>query len=340
MVRGYTYFLLLMTVLSSGLYGQKRFVPTEPERRLFIPQTSPEALETRTIIDTLRPAAFEDVCGATQVVFPVTEGWGYIAGTNNFGDKEKAQLIQNTTNTTITVNEVWAFFGYVSSVGNGNVRMKIYSVDPANRSPRSLVAQSNDVRVENIQYTDSLFLGTRFSFPLPIVLDDPSFFLSLDISGLYSTFDTVALYHTELGCGDGLEAYELWSDDQWFNVIDAWLTEFGTFEINYALLAIVEFDGPNAVNDPYYAQNKLRLFPATPNPAIDQLQLHYELEDPGPVRVEIYSTDGRQLQQLNLGIQASGRYTQPINVSDLPAGAYVYAIVTDQTRIGSRFVVK
>lgn len=335
------FFLLLA---SWNLTAQKKMVDPQP----FLTQTIDSraglftvpfpTLESRNVVDTLVPDAFNDVCGDVQVLYQPVDDWGFIGGTNFFGDKEKAQLIENTTNTSITIKEAWALFGYVSSVGNGNVRMKIYRVDP-DGGPGSMRAQTNDVRVENIEINDTAVVATPFFFPVTVDLDEPSFYLSLDISGLYNTFDTVAVFSTELGCGSGREAYDLWQNDQWFPVVESW-GGLQDFDINYSLLAIVEFDDPNSVNDPYFQQGLLRLYPAAPNPAREQVRLNYELEEPGPVQIEIYSSDGRRLQLLELGHQGAGRHRREINTGHLPAGSYVYTILTDRARVASRFIVK
>lgn len=336
-------FLLLFS--SWGLIAQKKAIDPQPFSSRIIENapvffTQPNAdLESRNVQDTLVPDAFNDVCGEVQVLYQPADDWGFIGGTNFFGDREKAQLIENTTNTSIIVREVWALFGYVSSVGNGNVRMKIYRVDPGNGGPGSLLARTNDVRVENIQINDTAVVATPFFFPVTVDLEAPSFYLSLDISGLYNTFDTVAVFSTELGCGSGREAYDLWTNDQWYPVVESW-GGAQDFDINYSLLAIVEFDDPNSVNDPYYQQGLLRLYPATPNPAGETIRLNFELEEPGPVQLDIYSSDGRRLQHLDLGHHPVGRYAREIETSNLPAGSYVYTILTDRARVASRFIIK
>lgn len=337
--------IFCLLLASWNLTAQKKMVNPQPfssqvlDGRAGLFTTPYPMLESRNVLDTLVPDAFNDVCGEVQVLYQPIDDWGFIGGTNFFGDKEKAQLIENTTNTSITIKEVWALFGYVSSVGNGNVRMKIYRVDTDNGGPGSLWAQTNDVRVENIQINDTVVVATPFFFPVNVALDVPSFYLSLDVSSLYNTFDTVAVFSTELGCGSGREAYDLWPDDQWYPVVDSW-GGLQDFDINYSLLAIVEFDDPNSVNDPYYQQGLLRLYPAAPNPAREQVRLNYELEEPGPVQIDIYSSDGRRLQHLDLGHHTVGRHAREIETNSLPAGSYVYTILTDRARVASRFIVE
>lgn len=339
MTKQLTLLLLLPFLFSPVLNGQQRqFEPqtlgaTSANNLLTIP-----SLEVRGAVDTLYPDAINDVCWDMQVLYTAAQGWGYVSGTNFLGDKEKGQLIRNTTNTAVTVNETWAFFGHVGEVGNGNVRMKVYSVDPQTGTPANLLGQSSDVRIKDIQHQDGQFLPTSFSFNTSMTVDDPSFIIAVDFSGLYTTFDTIAIFHTELGCGSGREAYELWEDNRWSTIFDGWFGTIG-LDINLSLFAIIEFAGPSDVADPYYQEGLLRLYPAVPNPARQSVRLNYELERAGPVVIEVYSADGRILQHQKLGQRSTGRHSETIDLAAFSPGGYVYAIVTDQTRIMSRFIV-
>lgn len=342
MTNRYTLLLLLSCCFAAASFAQKRTLGSNVTTSRTITGINlhqpANLLQTRTVTDTLYPGAFNDACGDTQFSYNVPDpGWGYIAGTNNFEDKEKAQRIYNEPNTAVTISETWAFFGNVSQVGNGSVRMKIYRVE--DNRPGSLIAQSNGVRVEDIQVNDTVVVATPFSYPVPVTIDDPSFFLSMDFSTLYSTFDTVGLFHTEIGCGNGAEAFELWATDEWYSMPDAWLSDFGNFEINFSLIAVVAFEDPNSTDD-YYQQNQLRLYPAAPNPARQRVQLRYELQEAGPVRIGIYAADGRQLRHLDMGVRFAGPHTTHVDVSDFPAGSYVYMIQTERGQAASRFLVK
>ena len=94
-----------------------------------------------------------------------------------------------------------------------------------------------------------------------------------------------------------------------------------------------------SVEDPFVAKKGLTLYPAMPNPAGDFTRLRYELSENSQVNIEIYSADGRLLQRIDKGMQGAGEYQERIALDQYPAGQYVYGIVTDQSRLMSKFVV-
>ena len=170
-------------------------------------------------------------------------------------------------------------------------------------------------------------------------LDNSSFVLSADFADLYATQDTVGLLQTELGCGSGQDAFELWADNTWHSLRESWSSDTDEFDSSFPLFAVVEFEDPNAVNDPFVQQNGLRIFPAAPNPSRSTVRLGYALEKSSTVQIEIYSIDGRRLEQLQLGQRGSGEHMEEVDLSDYAVGPYVYSIVTQEARIMSRFVV-
>lgn len=343
MLKQSTLLLFICLCVSVGLSAQKGDFSKSISQKTFRGFPQPE-LELRLALDTLVPSIYFDECSFNLAAYPLNAFWGAVAGMNEFGDKEKAQLLENETNTAISINQGMVWFNSATAVGDGNLRMKVYSADGTDANgregaPGDLLGQSDDIKVSEIDVNDTLLLTTFFPFSTPVTLSDPSFYLSVDFTDLYATNDTVDLINTEIGCGDGLQTYERWGDDTWNTMFDAWSTEELLLDINLFIFAIVEFDDPSAVVDPYVLQNGLRLFPAAPNPARDVIRLGYELEEAGPVEIEVYSQDGRQLQKIKLGQQPAGRYAEEIEVNELPAGSYIYGIVTDKSRLMSKFVV-
>jgi Flp pilus assembly protein TadG len=335
MTKQSTLLLFIGLCISVSLSAQKRQIagPLVQKTHTGLPK---QELEARLAMDTLLPTIFEDECSFQVASYGITDFWGRIGGMNEFGDKEKAQLLENTTNTTISVTQGMAWFNQAIAVGDGNLRMKVYAADGPDGAPGTLLGTSDDLKVSELEVNDTLILTTFFPFSTPATLDDATFYMSVDMSDLYATNDTTDLLHTEPGCGDGTIAYELWDDDTWNTMYDAW-SELNT---SFFLFAIVEFDDPLAVNDPFVLQNGLRLFPAAPNPARDVVRLGYELEESGPVQIEIYSNDGKLLQKRNLGQQPVGRYYEEVAVDEFSSGAYIYGIVTDKSRLMSKFVVR
>jgi hypothetical protein len=214
---------------------------------------------------------------------------------------------------------------------------KVYGLNENADGPGELLGTSNSLKTSELNFSLEAILPTPFVFEQPVAVDDIAFYASIDFSQLYATQDTVGLWQTDDGCGDGSTAVELFSDGvTWAPISQSW-----ELEANWLISAIIEFNTTTDVDDQlaFVAQNGLQLYPAFPNPAAETVNLKYELDSPERVRIEVYSAAGRLLQQHDLGRQMTGEHTESIDVSQLPAGAYVYGIVTGQSRLMSRFVV-
>ncbi len=332
---------LLLALLCFSLIGsaQERRVNFEAHRQLVFPGFAQDVLQERMIQDTLAPDAFFDECALNIGSYGINDYWGTISGMNELEDLEKAQLINNSTNTAVEINEVLAFFDYVDVVGNGNLRAKIYAT-AEDGSPSTLLGQSDDITASEILASPEEVLITTFPFTNSVMLDAPSFFVSIDFTDLYASQDTTGLLQTDVGCGSGAEAYEYWVDETWHSLRDVWSFEDDIYDVNLMIFAVVEFDETSPVVDPFYQQGHIRLRPANPNPASESVRLNYELEQAGSVQIEIYSPDGRRIESRQLGLQPEGTYAESVDLSAFAPGAYIYSIVTDEARVVSRFVVE
>ncbi len=328
---------ILLTVVSFTLWGQSRVINTTPDRKVSGFSLPANEIQSRAEMDTLLyPAAFEE-CGTSLTSFTITGQWGYVAGTNGYGDLEKAQRLTYTANTPYNVLQIWAFFADAAAKNNGNLRAKVYEVDAATEGPGNLLGTSDDIKTSDVELNDTAILVTIFPFSNPVTVTDTAFFASIDLSDLYTAQDTVGLFLSVEDCGSGDDAWELFGDGAtWVPINDG--SSWG-FNANFAIGAVVEFGDITGVNDPFVAQKGLRLFPAMPNPANNWIELPYEIESSSSIRIEVYSADGKLLQRMNKGQQLSGRYAERLNIQALPSGTYIYGILTDQSRIMSRFVV-
>lgn len=341
MTKQSTPILLLLLVFSLSLAGQRQTFNPAPLRSSSFTGLLPDGLEQRLVTDTLNPPAFNDECSGNLISFGFTQIWGTLSGMNQLGDTEKAQLIPNATNTTISITEALVLFDYVEVVGNGNLRVKVYALDPATGKPGTQLGQSDDIKADQILADPMEVLVTSFPFSTPVALADDDFVIGVDFTDLYTSADTTGILQTELECGSGSDAFErLPEDGSWATMFDSWSDETGDFDMNFGIFAVVEFDETTAVNDPYYQQGHLRLRPATPNPSREVVRLNYELEKAASVQIEIYSPDGRRLQNRNLGLQPAGVYTEDVDLDQFAAGSYIYSIMTDGARVISRFIVE
>jgi hypothetical protein len=290
-----------------------------------------------TVTDTLAPPVFDDPCSETAFVFIISDIWGFIAGMNGYGDLEKAQLLNYDGAASYRISEVWAYFSDAIAVGDGSLQAKVYSVSSTNGGPGSLLGTSDPINVSDIIVDPQDVLPTIIPFSNPVSIAEPQFFASIDFSQLYASQDTVGLFMTDEDCGDGSNAWELFSDGQtWLPIDDesSW-----AIEAEFFIQAVIEFEESTGIDPPHLSQKGLTLFPAYPNPAGDRANLHYALDHSSEVALELYSAEGRLLRRFDAGQQAAGEHTYSLDVSRLPAGSYVYSIITDRTRMLSRVVV-
>ncbi len=332
--------LLTLLFLVSGFSAwaqQTRLIHPSPIRQatpFVLPQTD---LQVRSETDTLLFPASEEDCSNQVTSFGITGSWGLVAGTNEFGDREKAQRLIYTANSSYQIKEVWGFFAEATVVGNGTLKAKVYAADAANGGPGTLLGTSSLVNTMNVKTDPQGVPATIFPFSTPAKVSADEFFISIDFSALYDAKDTVGLFHTVEDCGSGDDTWELFSDGTTWASINS--TSSWQFEANWIMGAVVEFDPSTSVKDPFVAQNGLQLFPASPNPTNDWVKLPYQLESTTTVAIELYTLDGKLLHRIHKGEQLAGRYAEQLDTHSLANGAYVYGIVTNKSRIMSRFVV-
>jgi hypothetical protein len=156
---------------------------------------------------------------------------GYIAGTNNFNDLEKAEFFAASTYTNISnplVNAVYVFFyrdpsGTMGTMGNPNtpVDLIIYDGDGINgpSTPAgtftatigSIVAAATPTSVA-ILY---MYSGSPISIPNPTV----GFFASVQIPDGTVAGDTAVIFSASV---TNNTAWEKWSDNSWHTFVGGW----------------------------------------------------------------------------------------------------------------------
>lgn len=292
-----------------------------------------EAGESRMEKDTLFPPIFTDPCSETVFSIPVGEPWGFLSGTNGFGDQEKAQFFSFDPGVSLLINSVDVFFAVASAIDDGNVFVKIYSVGP-DGAPEDLLGTSQAVSVSDIILPGQFVEPTTFTFDEPVPApDNNQFFASVDISRLYASRDTVDIFTTDFDCGNPGETWELWDDGSWFayNDSSSWI-----IESNLLISAEVTVEEATSINERQEIEG-FSLEPVFPNPASDQLRLAFDLDQADEIQVEIFSWDGRRVLQRNLGQTFAGRHVQDLKVGDLPSGMYALVLTSRRGRLTTGF---
>ena len=266
-----------------------------------------------------------------------------ISGMNGFGDLQKAQRLHFEGSDAYHVIGVAAFITYASVVGDGNLYMNIYSVNENDGGPEEYLGSPDPVAVSDLVPPDSV--TRELNATIFVVSDDSvmqitqsSFYVSYDFSELYFTEDTVEVGQTPDMCGAEDDTWEQFFPDDTSDLV--WGPVAQTWQLNFDLhvAAVVEFDELVSADD-YIASQDLKIFPATPNPAREFVQLNYELDGLSDVTFEVFDIKGSKMYRVvreNVGL---GRQGEIIDVSHFPDGSYYYRIATEKGEMMSRFMV-
>ncbi len=328
------YSALAVCLMANTLFAQRSTNGIQKAIRLNVPVTT-ERFTPLAENDTLFGPAFSLACGANITSYGSQNG-GLVGGVNGYGDREKAQRIFLGEGDNFTVQEVWGFFSSVHQIGGpATLRAKVYAID-AEGAPGTLLGTSSNVSVSDIDTSSTALVPTAFDFPTPIAVSGSEIFVSIDISGLYASQDTVGLWMTEDGCGSEDDAYELWEDGTtWATVSSGW-----TIETNFLIAAVVQFDPVSSVNSPVASVEGIALFAAAPNPGSDEIVIGYALDESTRLQIQLYSMDGQLLQTIDKGLLTPGEFKETLRVDRLPAGTYVYGLITEKGRLMNKLVVE
>lgn len=254
---------------------------------------------------------------------------GYIAGTNDLGDLQKAQKY-NLTNygltTPATVTGVGAFIGYAT--GSGSVTAKIYA-DNAGAVGAQLGSASIPVAVSSIN-TNSL---TTFAFATPVSLTGSTFYVAIDMSGLNpAAGDTIAIVSTSTCTANGSGAYEQWDDATWHSFVTSWASSY-TMDLYIFPAVTAETVG---IKENKGIVSSLNVFP---NPAANDITINYTLSTATVVEVEVYDMTGKLVKGLAAQSQEVGSHSTKIDISSLEAGIYMYGIKANGSKAFGKFNV-
>jgi hypothetical protein len=282
--------------------------------------------------DTLIPDIFFDTCSATLFSFGDPSFWGFVGGTNEFIDLEKAQRFTYPASS-LDVIEVFVAFSNISVVGDGEVSIKVYNEDPETGAPGELVGTSDPLNVSDLLLDPTQVLLTQFTFTEQPVVTTENFFLSLDISNLYESRDTLGILMTDFDCGDGALSWELFSDGvTWVSIEDSW-----NLESNYFFAAVVFINETTTSTHDVF--NEIERLTVWPNPAQEAIQISYELERQSDVEFSIYGSDGRLVYRESLVDDFPGSKTKSIELGGIAAGAYFIQMRTIDGIRSSRILV-
>jgi hypothetical protein len=275
---------------------------------------------------------------------------GYIAGTNCWGDLEKAEFISATkyngaTNPLVTGVIVLFFqYGNFGTDGNSNISMNIYSGTNANTQPGSLLG-STSVNLANIAATTNtagvsycgnpalafslpLIMPYKFNFSTPVpVPANGGFFASVGIPNVPG--DTVAILDKLTATSN--TAWEKWSDNSWNSMKLAW---GNARNFNLAILPVIEC-GTVGLKETINRLNDLTLFP---NPGSGKVSLLSGRVLNDELRVNVYDLYGKQINA-TLQIDA-GKLLYEVDLSKEQAGIYFIEVESAEGKKAFKYILQ
>ena len=93
------------------------------------------------------------------------------------------------------------------------------------------------------------------------------------------------------------------------------------------------------VND-VTAMSGFELFPAFPNPAVDETRMQFRLDRAAEVTFELRDITGKLVEVRELGTQPAGYSSFMVNTSALSAGSYTATLNVDNARTTQKLMVK
>jgi hypothetical protein len=287
------------------------------------------------VIDTLFPPIFADTCANTVTLFSTAEG--YVFGTNEFLDLEKAQLFSLGEERTFNVTEVFVAFAVADTgIADRKVLINIYAGLPEDgMSFGELLGSSDSVLVSDLRVSQSAIQFTSFSFSTPVTVTDDDFLVSVDVFDLYGEDVTgnVGIFSTRDGCGDGTNVFELFPTQDGglgWNTINA---NWGGLDAEMLVGVIIDDDVTSV--DRRVTDYGIEVYP---NPAREMVTLNVKTNLTADFTASLTDLNGRELRRDILRTVAGTGMLQ-WTVKDLPNGLYLYHLDGPEGRQSGKLII-
>lgn len=277
---------------------------------------------------------------------------GFVFGMNAFGDNEFAEYFApgyNTASmgdTSITIIGVYsAWGGKVNPNSTHSVTFNLWSVDTAinadpdgytniylTGTPGSILGSSQSVPLTALNLNAGAATLTYFTNPIANLYKD--FFLGYSISYTFTADnnDTVGLRSTPNGTGSGTGFYEAdgQGDTAYFsqNAVrtnqGTWLDGYIDLNLNVNLSLLPIYDINTATNVNGVTKSNLTVFSCAPNPAINNTNIRYSLQQNADVTIQVLDAAGRTMTTIQQPAQTTGPHVVNVATANWPTGNYVY----------------
>ena len=299
--------------------------------------------QTATPTDTLVPTAFQDGAGSA-VTWSVTGGLGYIFGTNDYGDKAKAQQFILSEGT--LVEGAIIYFSTKSDISgtNGKVAINVYRMDGQGYTTTDTVggaaapgsiAGSVDLYLSDVVVDDDSIFPTFINFPNPVYVGG-DFALGFDMAGITSDQDSIAAIASDNGeAGQTELSWEKWSDGDWHTIMASWGN--GDFDTDMLLYVVVDNSSAGVEGNNFF--DGIKMSQNQPNPAGSETTIQYEIQNNATVSLEIFDVMGRKVVSMNEGEKNKGKHSINITTEKLASGTYYYSLKANDKRLTKKMVI-
>lgn len=282
---------------------------------------------------------------------------GYVFGTSVVADQVQGIPVQqfsyefaagHLVNGNYNVIGAMALVGAKSQVSASPAaaKVKLYNLadnkaisDPNSSTPDAIGPNQTLATVSlpwaNINIDAQSIVPTFVTFTNPVAVSS-DIAIGFDIQDNYaSPIDTLALYADENGDADGTYTWtklglDLIPQTFW---IQSGIMLQGGLNVNVALFPIVE--STTSIDDDGFL-NGMKLGQNSPNPAVGDIIINYELEKAAKnIRLMVYDATGRLAADFNEGERTKGRHSVKLHSGQLSPGTYFYSL-----RVGDQGMVK
>ncbi len=124
----------------------------------------------------------------------------------------------------------------------------------------------------------------------------------------------------------------------WFGV-DPDVVEDAMLGHTYEAVGFVENPAEPVSNETVGVTSSFTLSQNYPNPVVGRTTIAYSLDEPGTVRLEVFDIQGRRVSALAEGTHAAGNHTVDFDAGGLPAGTYLYRLISPKGVQSRKMVV-
>ena len=291
--------------------------------------------KTTATSDTLGFAPF---LSGSRAIYKDQVG-GYVAGTNVFNDRAKAQEYDDSTASVVEKVLIWFA---VKKFNSGDslhsfVTVNVYKLDSVGygssattRACPGTIVASSKLLVKDIDTVFNHLTTVNFDFP-NFATTTGNFAVGIAMDSV-NVMDTIAVYTSDTSNAHGTQqSWEKESDGLWYTLKRSW-----PLDVDLAIFPVINKNtiGIAKINNTSFlsASNQ-------PNPANESSTILYELSAQSFVNIDIYDVTGKLIFTQNLLNQIAGKHNFTLDTRNFSSGIYCYTLHSESNSTSNKLVI-